>query len=372
MLFLFLRDVMKSFNQHSSSFASGSDKVIEFLEYKKLKIKKPTHKMPNIIFLQLESMEKQCITPIHTPFLYNLSKNVLYIDDIKSQIYTTWTAGSMMALLCNIPHLVTNIRSKVRAKDSIGKYEKLACFPDFLDKLGYKNEAYFVNEMKIMGISDFVEQHHTEIHENVVKNDLELFDFYFNKSLPDLLKRNKPFFSYLCTDGTHYPYLVPNFCTPEIPESESRVRKVHNCADQLLRVFYRRFLELGLNKNTELIIFGDHLVPTTKRYIKWEENIEMRRLFLYFASRPPMKIDKPITYYDVAPTIMNIIGASSYSPRFPYGKNIFSSETGIPPNENELTFLFNYFADKMGWKMERKFICQKGRVSDTVCSDTKL
>lgn len=367
----FYRDLKTGFIPIQSPFIIASPKTLEYLQSGKISVQTPHTKMPNIILVEIESLEVQCVTQKYMPLLYNLSQEHLYLDDIISQPYTTYTTGAMMAIFCNIPHIVSKMKAKIRSKDKIDKYRTLKCFPDFLKKIGYENHVYNVNSLDVMGMGDFLEGHNFTLHMNLFKKDTQLFKYVSESILPKLVNNKNPMMTYILNDETHFPYRVSkNKCNPEIDPDESRVRKLHNCFDQNLRILVNKFKELGLEKNTELIIYGDHLVPSTKRYIKWEEDVNKRRLFILFASRPPQKIIKPITYYDIAPTIMSMVGAKKYYPRFPFGADIFSENIGTPPTNDELTFLFNYFADTLKLNVSREFHCLGKKSSTKACIDT--
>ncbi len=83
-------------------------------------------------------------------------------------------------------------------------------------------------------------------------------------------------------------------------------------------------------EETEVVIYGDQPVMREEK-----SRSEMAYLIL---SRPPEKIQKAVTLYDIAPTILDSLGLD-YSPRFPFVGNIYDSNVYKPPTNTEYAYL---------------------------------
>lgn len=93
-----------------------------------------------------------------------------------------------------------------------------------------------------------------------------------------------------------------------------------------------------------MAVFPDHL-PYSSLY---------KELFILFPGMkkvdPKYKVKGEITYYDFAPTILDLIGIKKYFPQFPYGRSIYHLENSTKitdlkrnkPLKDDFPILFKY------------------------------
>lgn len=195
-------------------------------------------------------------------------------------------------------------------------------------------DIYSVGAQDLMGMSTFFANHHFNAH-TCYSDDKDLYQKMTDNILPKLAKYppEKKFYMIIMNENTHTPYGYN--CKLEIPSSMHRIRKSHNCFDQNIRGFVKRFFELKLYDTTDLIIYGDHLAPGMGIFPN------PRKLFLMIANEKPIKVNKPMTYYDLPPTILKRLGFIDYQPHFIFGADINSSKVGVTPTKDDYLYLFH-------------------------------
>jgi phosphoglycerol transferase MdoB-like AlkP superfamily enzyme len=103
------------------------------------------------------------------------------------------------------------------------------------------------------------------------------------------------------------------------------------CLDKALREFFRYFESLDFANNTVVMIFGDHRLY---EYTFPTFFGQPRNIFLMFPHSKP-GIQKKISWYDVAPTLLEMVGIEAYEPHYPFGKSIFGSEESSEPTAGD-------------------------------------
>lgn len=239
-----------------------------------------------------------------------------------------------MITQCGLPELVTTTVSRIRSQDNLTKYSRFPCVSDFLHKAGYSLDVYSDSGLSLMGMSIFFENHHFKIH-NDYHGDKHLYKEMADDVLPKLASYppDKKFYILIMNENTHTPYGYN--CKLEIPTSMHRIRKCHNCFDQNIRGFVKKYFDLKLYETTDLIIYGDHLAPGMGLFPP------PRKLFLMIANEKPVKVNKPMTYYDMPPTILKRLGFIDYQPHFVYGADINSSKIGSTPTQDDYLYLYH-------------------------------
>lgn len=370
-IFVFMRVFYKHFypfESYISNFHVNSKKqnAIQQLYLSPIRIQHLNNTpMKNLLIIQIESFETQSmINPTYgeiTPFLINLSKHGTFYPEIESMPYTTWTSAALMTTQCGLPQLMDDIIWKTRAQEAMTKWDRLHCIPDFLHEVGYSQYAFCINDCSIMGIKPFLKRHHyiaSDCVELGEMKDTDLFTHIINNVFPKLKKLSNPFTLMVMNQDTHIPQYVDNRCMPTISSSYPTSIKSFNCIDQNLQRFLTSFKEAGLDKNTEIIIYGDHLTPGDNSIYK-----NQRKLFILIPSQKQYVISKHVTMYDVAPTIMSLLGFE-YSPSFPYGESIYSKKEGDFPNYDDLNMIFHMFSKDMNFREA------KCRETSGLCNDT--
>lgn len=340
-------------NEYKSILNQNSNHInIKFLKFvtTKIKVKKTIKRPKNLILVQAESLEQAVIDETATPYMYNLSKQYAYVDNIKSLPYTTWSTAGTLITQCNIPQIITDMRFRYRYFDLLSKYNILPCIPDYLSKIGYKLMKSTVGSDKVMGMGAWADFHNYSWYMEE-KSDIKMFTNLTNKFLPeyDAMSDKIRFVNFILNCDTHGPYYPSKNCTPTNPK-QSNMRKCHNCFDQALKIFVNKFLELNMQRHTLMVIYPDHLQPGN--YLP-----EPRRLFMIFPGMPPRPVRKNVTYHDFAPTIMEELGILDYEPRFPFGSNVFTSKDFSYATPKDLVLIYNILVKKFNFKKATRFVC---------------
>lgn len=325
---------------------------IAFLKFvtTKPRVIKTVDKPKNLILLQTESLEQSVIDEIATPFMYNLSKQYAYVDNINSLPYTTWSTAGTLITQCNIPQIITDMRFRYRFYDLLSKYNILPCIPDYLAKIGYKLMKSPVGSDSLMGMSAWTDFHNYTLYYKA-KTDIDLFTNLSNSFLPkyNVLGEDQRFLLFATTLETHGPYYPSKNCTPTNP-TQSNMKKCHNCFDQALKIFVTKFLELNMQRHTLLVIYSDHIQPGN--YLP-----APRKLFIMFPGVPIKPARNESTYHDFAPTVLEEMGILEYEPKFPFGSNVFTSNEFSYANSKDLILIYNILVKKFNFKKAKRFVC---------------
>jgi hypothetical protein len=310
--------------------------------------------LKNLIVIQVESFERIPIGyynsrfPENMPFLSSLVRNHTVADNIDSQPYTTWTASGTFLAHCGYPQIIRDpLYWENRKHSHITALNRIPCYPTFLKLAGYDMYSYAERSVIIMGVKQFFEDRGYEAKDGSntgVKHDWDLFD-YCGKILPKLLNNSKPFVLHILTEDTHPMYYVDPRCHSAnlLPGKEyPPIIRSFNCLDQSVQRFVELCKALGLEKNTEIVIHSDHVSQGNQEGI-----YDSRKLIVLFPFRPPRRITKPSTYYDLPPTILDILGVQ-YSPPFPFGASLFSNAVGVFPKDRDFQFMHNLYSGYTG------------------------
>ncbi|OHT07866.1 hypothetical protein TRFO_23816 [Tritrichomonas foetus] len=318
----------------------------------------------NLIILEIESLEQQILGrfnkfyPEALPFLSNLSKHGLFVQKMESQRYTAWSVASLFAAQCNLPLLMTQNAAYNSARFHM--LDQHRCVGDYLNKSGYHLVSYLSNVF-IGKFRQLLEKHHWIVHDfksHGYKLDWELFNFLGDSIIPNLSKKeNQPFVLHIANADTHpYPkWTIDKRCKNRFPHY-SRMMRSFDCVDQILEGFMDKVKKSGILKNTEVVIYGDHILMG--RLYKGAYILEPRNIVLMLPFRKDQVIRKPTTIYDLAPTFMDVIGAD-YSPHFPFGASLLSKRIGIPPSGAHLRFIYDYFSSYMKWNKNMLYVIPK-------------
>jgi hypothetical protein len=62
---------------------------------------------------------------------------------------------------------------------------------------------------------------------------------------------------------------------------------------------------------------------------------------MVFANQRFGRIEKRTTWFDVAPTLLDIVGIKGYEPKFPYGEVMFEEKNGTEPEDADKVYIQN-------------------------------
>jgi phosphoglycerol transferase MdoB-like AlkP superfamily enzyme len=213
------------------------------------------------------------------------------------------------------------------------------CVSDYLSAAGYRcfasctqycSQGILYRRHKMAAID--ATRHHA-------RTDWPHWKFIQNELLPELMQK-QPFYLVMHSEDTHPSFYLDPECLrrrPELKKWPSSMAAVQ-CSDLLIQGFMERVKELGLDKNSEVVLYGDHLLWGTNG---WYEDTQKRRLLMVFANQKYGWIEKRTTWFDVAPTLLDIVGIKEYQPPFPYGEIMFSEKNGTEPQDADKVYIQN-------------------------------
>lgn len=344
------------FSNLANPISDDKSKIKRYFKSNAEIIKIPYKRMrKNIILFQLESLEKQSMGkynkyyPHLMPYLSNLSEKGTFFTNMISQAYTTWTSGSIFASHCGLPHVVTDMTWGVlKWTTQTSDWPNVTCFPDYLHMAGYNQYAVASGGLGIMGIRDFFKKHHMKIYDNSVHNKRRDWDTtnYLISDIFPMLEKSQPFYLFITNDDTHPFFFVDRRCKKRI--GASKMLNSFDCFDQIFERFMKAYENTTFFKNTIFIVLGDHLMIGDFNDVY--EN--PRKLLMFMPYDEKRKIKKQTTLYDVAPTILDMLGIK-YWPAFPFGKNLFSEEVGSFPGKEDFATIYEIMHNTINRKSSK-------------------
>lgn len=319
-------------------------------------VKSPSKKK-NLIIFEAESMELQMfgkynkVHKLSMPIMTKYAERGSFYTNVLSQAYTTWSVASTFAVHCNMPFILPYAVGHNVLKFHLS--DKHKCIGDFLHKAGYKLYSYLCNYFVGM-FKEMMVEHHWQTYDKREHNftyDMDMFNHLTNKVLPELAtnKSKQPFVLHIANTDTHpIPYpLIDERCNVTVPDDYPRIMKSFSCYEQLVDKFLKKFEELGMEKDTEVVIYGDHYLMKGTTY--GLTLTEPRYLNIFWPYREKYISKKRASIFDLGPTILDVLNIQ-YAPTFPFGNSLFKKDSGIVPNMKSYQMIFNIFSNEMKWK----------------------
>ena len=222
----------------------------------------------NIIFISIESLEKNFLDKRYGDFTYNLNKlkNDYNFYPMK-QDGAGWTSGSLYTLLTSIP-------AKYPTKDngnywfqSIEKF-KIPTLGKILSHAGYKS-VYLMSTPEVSGTEYLLKANYFEVVSE--KNNLGYFKSthdldLFNEAKQQVLKlnsKNKPFALFISTIDTHFPKgkfdkNMQNILNKQYADYDNPINFSIESVDYLIGDFINYLKSLNMFENTIFMIVPDH------------------------------------------------------------------------------------------------------------------
>lgn len=289
----------------------------------------------NFVLLYLESLERTYLDdelfPGLAPNLQALERDALSFTDITQISWTSWTIGAMVATQCGIPVAGSSAGSDQFLPGAI-------CLGDLLSDAGYDLRYLHGSSLDFAGWGTFYETHGfasiegaKELRGQLDDPEYESIWGIYDDSLLDLAAQrfdamsaqDRPFGLVLLTVDTHHPRggIVSATCEDKTYQDGSNafLNAVH-CADHMAGRFIRHVLDSPGFEDTVLVVLSDHLARPNAVWDRLEA-ADRRNLMLVFGSGlAPGKIDKPGTTFDIAPTILGLLGAETEA--MGYGRDL--------------------------------------------------
>jgi phosphoglycerol transferase len=298
------------------------------------------NKKKNIIYLYLEQFERtyfdESIFPGLTPNLKRLEGEAVSFTNIHSPKSTNWTIAGMVASQCGIPLLVPNYRGN--SMSGMDLFLPLAnCLGDILTKHQYDLNYLGGSNLDFGGKGKFYNSHGfktveglQKLHKIVSNSSLSPWGLYDDDLYKVLTERyNKlngsenPFGIFALTLDTHHPDgYISNSCEGLIyQDGKNPILNAVHCADQLAGKFIDNLRLSPAYANTTLVVTSDHLALKNTATSMLEMG-DRKNLFLIFDQDiNPKKISKPGTVFDIAPTVLSVMG--SHTKGLGFGRNLF-------------------------------------------------
>lgn len=306
-------------------------------------------KKRNLFILEMESLEQQIMGNYNIkfkesmPYVYNMSERGTYFNRVISQPYTIWSVASTFAVHCNMPMIIPQgLNEKFQTFHLLPNHK---CLGDYLSLAGYDLHSFMTNEF-VGNFKNMLKIHNWNTYDKYdhgFTKDTDVVDMLVNEILPALAKNQsqRPFALHWANTDSHptTAYVDPR-CNLRVPRSYPKLLKTFDCYDQLLEKLFTKFEELGLDKTTEVIMYGDHLLM--RGLAGKIRLVQPRYLPIIFPYREKRKIDKQASIYDIAPTVLDIFNLKA-SPEFPFGASLFSNTIGAVPTNETFQQLFDIF-----------------------------
>lgn len=399
--FLFMLSIINDFRNKSNESLLDKNEYHRWLNeklYEKVdlpaKVLKTANRVKSLILLELESFSNEFVqNPLVCPNLKNYSKLYEYIAPVNSEPYTTWSTAAMITLQTGLPQIIPETSWKTRGKARIEYFEEIKGLPDILKSFQYQLHFASTGDAKIMGFARWTRfRKYKRIYK--ATSDLDLYNYtkHYLIEMDKKIRKSKfrnHYLLFVANEETHSNYIKPKWCNYKFPNIEEK-QKCFNCVDSLVGDFIRKFIELKMYEHTLLAVFSDH-VPFARQMF----SIEPKELFFLFPGMkkvdPKLKVTDDVTFYDFAPTILDLIGIQKYLPEFPFGRQIYNMKHSnieqidkhYKPDNKDLAIINKFLYFEKGknivsrYNLSQQFRCYLSNsksfyYSDVPCNKTKV
>lgn len=309
----------------------------------------------NIVVFFLESMENKYNVLFDSFQILSSTQNSM---GKYYQIYgSAWTIAGMVTALCGVPLDVDVSYNQYGSNYNF--LPNLVCLPDILNSLEYKN--YFVTSASsTFGGKDVFLKEHGVKQEHIY--DVNYFRKhmtgrlyggawgYPDSFMYDFLKRHilalrdkkEHFFIVAETVNTHYPY---NYLEKNCKKKYQDWRDVVLCTDKQISDFVQWFYKEGLDKDTILLIIGDHL-SMDKEIAQAMSSFSGERTLVNILIADQKNIrPRKFSGVDIMPTIIEAADISSKSSKLGLGVSLF--------DENQQTLIEKYGLEELNKQLRK-------------------
>lgn len=302
----------------------------------------------NVIYVQLESMSQYLINQkINgkeiTPVLNRLIRENYSSPNVYKQVGAGHTSDAEYASLSGLYPLEKESVSVMYANNTFDTIPQLLKKEGYetISAHGYRKEFWNRQNAHLsygFNQSWFIENYQMNQEQ---KGFIGLRDdAFYEQSIRKLAKVKKPFFAHLISLESHTPFDVREEDKElDVGELEGTIlgKYLHSAhvADQSLVVLLNEMKKTGLDKNTTLVIFGDHDAELENKWIelylgKVDKRSKITNTRVPFVIVTPNQELKGLNEnvmgeIDIAPSILHLMGIVPEEPLF-YGGNIFNPE----------------------------------------------
>ena len=283
----------------------------------------------NLVFIFAEGLEdtlgeRGIVGSDMTPRLNALAREGLRFADLRQVAHTGWTTGAFVAAQCAVP-----LGPSAQATSFLSPFQldaglpHVPCLGDLLSAHGYRTVFMGGAPLEFGGKQTFLAQHgfaerhglHTlrplladpaYVSEWGIYDD-SLFAFALDK-LATLEQADAPFALALLTLDTHAPRGYPS-ASCGLPAPNAGKPFAVRCADRLIADFVDTVRVR--HPSALIVLFSDHLVTfDSALWRRLAPHAAQRRLrfVAWGAEVAPGVLDRPGTHFDVAPTVLDLLG----------------------------------------------------------------
>lgn len=248
---------------------------------------------------------------------------------------TGWTMAGIVSTQCGIPLKPVTLFDRNRQEEHISSFLPNAiCMGDVLLKNGYKNVFMGGASLSFAGKGKFLEGHgYTELWgkedwEKAGEKEFHEWGIYDDaliaqakKKLDALSASKQPFNLTVLTVDTHQPY---GFASKSCRNAGvNDFTGIVTCSTDQVASLIKYARQKGYDKNTDIVVLGDHLVMTNPVFDIIERSQERFVYNKFFSSQELFKNREQIYHFDVFPSIMSMLGFSFEEGRLGLGVSGF-------------------------------------------------
>ena len=309
------------FKQPTEAQIAREDMSGNVINYPLHKLKVKNTKKPNIIFILIDSWSKRTLTPETMPHVYTFAKNNQWYDNHFSS--SNGTRYAVFGLFFSIPSIYWN---------TVESSHSSPLFIDQMLKEGYGIHIHASATLDNPPFARIVFQHVPHLQRNTPGQTPYDRDVRITKNLiaelPALKHSGKPFFSMAFYDLAHAIALPANkqgkfkpawtFADYSKLDNDlnptpffNLYRDCTNVIDQLIGQIFTALKKNGMDKNTVIVITGDHAQEFNENHKGyWGHSGNFSRwqigtpLLIHLPGEKPHKYHYRTTHYDIVPTLM--------------------------------------------------------------------
>ncbi|MGE5473282.1 MAG: LTA synthase family protein [Ignavibacteriales bacterium] len=318
----------------------NNDEIAKQFNYGEPKtIKSESLKKPNIIIIQMESVDSNSVNLTHDgsyvmPFLHSLTDKSIYYPYMMNYHKAGGTSDAEFSIMNSVEPLSNFPSIKLPSYEHKNSFVRVLSQNSYSTSIFHGNHASYYKRdyaFSSMGFDKFYDMEDMNLKDaGWGAPDHEVFNFVLEK----MKNQSGPFFYYIITMSNHCKFLnVLNYYHNASFDgiTNKNMRNFYNSLSYV-DITIQAFVEeaLAIDKETYIIILGDH-TPGLKDKIYKQASIRMENRHLEFVPlfiiSPEGTIykenEKVVSFLDIAPTVLGFANiCSQYST---YGESI------IPP-----------------------------------------
>lgn len=306
----------------------------------------------NLVLIFLESMEKgytnaSVLEKNLIPELEDISKKHISFSGYIQSRGSGWTQASHINMLMGIPLLFPKgVMEKNTQKSNIKEFlPNASSLPRVLHSNGYSTQVFLGSDSTFSDLDKFFATHNFD---NLY--DRRYFDgkgykkkenlgtgwgykdsFIYDRAFDEYKKlssENKPFFMMLETIDTH----LPNGYVEKNQKEFGDIRDAIRQSSIMCLNFIKKLYEYNKLYNTTVVIVGDHcwMMNRSVKLTEKMDKVKPREIYNVFInscfSNENITHKRHYAPFDLAPTILEAVGATLEGHRFGLGTSLFSNE----------------------------------------------